>query len=185
VHSLVAQQLIANDYSIDRAIIACMLYRQHTVLVFSADNGGDSGDSSNFPLRGRKRTFFSGGVRAVSFLASPMLPAARRGGRAEKAFFHISDWYPTFLNLAKVTDDLKDTSGGARFGVDGRDLWPYLSDASGEVAPPPFEDNILVLGYNYSTLCNGQPNCTAPVPGVEKYRNIAVVSCNILQFLHF
>lgn len=29
-----------------------------TILVFSSDNGGDSGDSSNYPLRGRKRTFF-------------------------------------------------------------------------------------------------------------------------------
>ena len=157
-------------------------------MVFSADNGGDSGDSSNFPLRGRKRTFFSGGVRAASFLASPMLPAVRRGGRAENAFFHISDWYPTFLNLAKVADDPKDTGGGARFGVDGRDLWPYLSDVSGKVAPPPFKDDILVLGYNYSTRCFGQPNCTVPVPGEEKlqYRcRFTTFSCIILQFIRF
>ena len=56
------------------------------------DNGGDSGDSSNFPLRGRKRSFYEGGVRAASFLASPLLPASRRG-RRESAFLHISDWY--------------------------------------------------------------------------------------------
>ena len=84
----------------------------NTVLVFSSDNGGDSGCSSNYPLRGRKRTFFEGGCRVPAFLASPLLPEARRGGRLETAFIHISDWYATFLGLAGVVDNPTDSGPG-------------------------------------------------------------------------
>ena len=100
------------------ALHAAGMWRD-TVLVFSSDNGGDSGCSSCFPLRGRKRTFFEGGVRVPALLASPLLPPARRGGRVEPAFLHVSDWYATFLFLAGVTDNPTDRGPG-RFEADGR-----------------------------------------------------------------
>ena len=98
----------------------------NTVLVFSSDNGGDSRMSSNYPLRGRKRSFFEGGIRTPTFLHSPLLPAARTGGRVEEAFFHISDWYATFLYLAK--SDNPGDSGPGRFPVDGRNIWPVVDN---------------------------------------------------------
>lgn len=141
------------------AQIVAALRRQsmwsNTLLVFSSDNGGDSGCSSNFPLRGRKRTFFEGGVRAVSFLASPLLPPARRGGRTETATIHVSDWYATFGALAGVADPTD--SGDGRFAVDGRNLWPLLSRPYGTQPPPGFAKGVLVLGFNYSSLCFGDP----------------------------
>jgi hypothetical protein len=33
------------------------------------------------------------------------------------------------------------------------------------VAPPAFAEGVLVLGYNYSSHCFRQPNCTTPQPG--------------------
>jgi leishmanolysin-like peptidase len=132
---------------------------ENTVLVVSSDNGGDSGCSSNHPLRGRKRTFFEGGVRAAAFVHSPLLPAARAGGRVEGAFLHVSDWYPTFLSLAGAASSASDNpadAGPGRFPVDGVNVWSYLvGDAVG--APQPHANGTLVLGFNYSAD-NGVPS---------------------------
>ena len=131
-------------------------------------DGGDTFASSNYPLRGRKRSFFEGGVRTPALLASPLLPLDRRGGRTELAFMHISDWYATFLFLARA--DAGD-SGPGRFAVDGRNLWPYLSSSqqqpqqqqhdlvSSPPPPPPTlpefgHNNTMVIGFNYSSMCS-------------------------------
>lgn len=134
----------------------------NSVLVFASDNGGDTFASSNYPLRGRKRSFFEGGVRTPAFLASPLLPLNRRG-RSETTIIHISDWYTTFLFLAKT--DAGD-SGPGRFAVDGRNLWPYLSSSSSTTAavgapPPAFaHNNTIVLGFNYSSMCSSYSTVT-------------------------
>ena len=89
--TIVAMASVADN--VTAQLVAALTEQQmwkQTVLVFSADNGGDSGDSSNFPLKGRERTFFEGGVRAAAFLVSPLLPADRCG-RSEEAFFHVSE----------------------------------------------------------------------------------------------
>ena len=134
-----------------------------TVLVFSSDNGGDSGCSSCFPLRGRKRTYFEGGVRVPALLASPLLPEPRRGGRVEAAFLHVSDWYATFVYLAGLAgaDNPRDRGPG-RFEADGRNLWPYLADPAGATPAPAHTNNVLVLGFNYSTLAWSRPGYGAP-----------------------
>eukprot|EP00041_Stephanoeca_diplocostata_P021900 m.517713 g.517713 ORF g.517713 m.517713 type:complete len:123 (-) comp21935_c0_seq56:2395-2763(-) len=96
----------------------------------------------------------AGGCRVPAFIASPLLPPTRRGGRTETAFVHIADWYATFAYLAGVTQNPRD-EGPGRFAVDGRNLWPYLSGSPTSAAQPPkFHNvsNMLVLGYNYSTL---------------------------------
>ena len=125
---------------------------QNTVLVYTSDNGGDSLMSSNFPLRGRKRSFFEGGIRTPTFVVSPLLPAGRAGGRVEDAFMHISDWYTTFLHLAK--SDHPGDSGQGRFSVDGVDVWPYLvgSTTAAPAVAPPHANQTLVIGFNYSTM---------------------------------
>ena len=156
----------------------------NTILVFSSDNGGDSGDSSNHPLRGRKRTFFEGGVRAAAFVASPLLTGAQR--RSIEEVLHISDWYATIGALAKIKDPTEAgaCAGGACFIVDGRNLWPFLSGEA--AAPPPFAKGVLVLGYNYSSACNQQPHCRS-IPGCPscgRYTTtVSAVNCSSISLL--
>ena len=103
-----------------------------TVLVLAGDNGGtfEHGapvpGSSNFPARGHKYSWFEGGVRVASFVASPLLPA-HSVGTTSRALLSISDWWATFAVLGGLppTDDCTGKPGCVP--VDGRDAWPVLT----------------------------------------------------------
>jgi arylsulfatase A-like enzyme len=66
-----------------------------TFLLFSSDNGG-AGARNNAPLRGAKETMYEGGMRVVSVVRGPGLPA----GRAWPGLAHATDWFVTLLTLA-------------------------------------------------------------------------------------
>uniref|UniRef100_A0A8C1IR45 Arylsulfatase family, member Ia n=1 Tax=Cyprinus carpio TaxID=7962 RepID=A0A8C1IR45_CYPCA len=99
-------------------------YYKNSVIIFSTDNGGQPlFGGSNWPLRGRKGTYWEGGVRGIGFVHSPLL---RRRKRVSKALVHITDWYPTLVGLAGGNVSRMD-------GLDGYDMWETIS--SGKESP--------------------------------------------------
>ncbi|XP_042148472.1 LOW QUALITY PROTEIN: arylsulfatase B [Ixodes scapularis] len=75
----------------------------NSIVVFSSDNGGAPDEEtynsgSPWPLRGQKMSLSEGGVRAPALLWSPLLSAAE--GSIFDGLFHITDWLPTFYELA-------------------------------------------------------------------------------------
>ena len=105
----------------------------NTIIVFTTDNGGpangfDFNYASNFPLRGVKAHLWEGGVRGVGFVNSKLI---KEPGRVSKELFHITDWLPTFYELAGGNSSLLQ--------VDGYSVWNSLSNNK----PSPREDVLL------------------------------------------
>lgn len=97
---------------------------ENTLVVFLGDNGGDAplgdpnGHFSAAPLRGKKGSFYEGGVR-VPFIMSWAQPASNKIQKdfpiASNAIYtqpaKIMDVYPTLLDLANVRYDREQIDG--------------------------------------------------------------------------
>ncbi|XP_053391739.1 arylsulfatase J-like [Mercenaria mercenaria] len=91
----------------------------NTLLIFTTDNGGNiERGASNWPLKGEKGCLYEGGIRAVGFVNCPLL-GEQAAGSVSNELMHVTDWFPTLLNLA----------GGNVSGtnpLDGYDQWKTI-----------------------------------------------------------
>ena len=84
----------------------------NTVFVFMSDNGGNPTNAGyNWPLRGAKGTLWEGGIKSVSFLSGGFLKASKFKSHAQ---VHVSDWFPTLLNLASKSGSKEREQGSPR-----------------------------------------------------------------------
>ncbi len=108
------------DESIGR-VLACLDeldLTEDTVVVFSSDNGGYMGATSNHPLRGAKGMLYEGGIRIPLIVRCPGM--TRPGDQCDEPVTGV-DLYPTFVELSglKSSDDAQ---------LDGLSLVPLLKD---------------------------------------------------------
>ncbi len=74
--------------------------RENTIIVFTSDNGFNGMQSKNKNLRGAKGNVYDGGLRVPSFVNWKNNVKASRC----KEPIHVVDYFPTFLELAKVSN---------------------------------------------------------------------------------
>ncbi len=124
---------------------------EHTIVVFTSDNGGvvsgDSYSTTCLPLRGGKGRQWEGGIRAPLFVQVPGLTAP--GSVCDVPVSGI-DFYPTLLELAGVPVP-------AAQGIDGLSLVPLLAGG------PPAERLLtrdLYWHYPHYGNQGGEPSST-------------------------
>lgn len=97
-----------------------------TIVVFSSDNGGFMGATSNHPLRGAKGMLYEGGIRVPLVCRWPGV--TREGSRCAEPVTGV-DLYPTFVELS-------DSEIPTRKVLDGRSLVPLLRDSKASLGRP-------------------------------------------------
>ena len=83
--------------------------KENTLVVFTSDNGGII-EADNRPLRSIKGDAYEGGIRTP---AIAYWPGKVKAGTESRELIHVSDWYPTFADIAGIgynNDNLDGTS---------------------------------------------------------------------------
>lgn len=115
---------------------------RNTLLVFSSDNGGPTGEAAtNGPLRARKGTLYEGGVRVAAWAS---WPGRIKAGATVSEPLQMVDWYPTLLKLAGARTEQP-------LPVDGRDIWAALAEGK----PSPRDEWLLNVEPNAGALRKG------------------------------
>ena len=118
-----------------------------TVLFFSADNSGQiHAGGNNWPLRGWKGSIWEGGMRGVGLVYSELL---ENRGQISSEMIHITDWFPTIVNLAGESV--------AALPLDGYDIW-HTSSSGRKFCI------ILILWTLTGTLPQGNTNTADKLP---------------------
>ena len=119
--ALYAAMVESVDQSVGRIMAALdsLNLTDNTVVIFSSDNGGDTGAGvgSNAPLRGGKGMVYEGGIRVPTLLSYPHL--VKRGRTCDTPVLSM-DFYPTMLELAGVRNPTDHI-------LDGESLVPLLN----------------------------------------------------------
>lgn len=129
--------LIILDHSIQRLVDGIKGRNQlfNTYIIYASDNGGcyESG-GYNGRLRGAKGTLFEGGTKVDAFIYGPNLATSRIGSRY-KGLMHVSDWFPTILDIANISY-IPTSPAFALDGLSHRDAW--FEDSQNKSSPRSF-----------------------------------------------
>ena len=86
----------------------------NTYFIFASDNGGcPTAGGRNYPLRGTKGSLFEGGTKVEAFIYNEGFSSKVRGQKYTN-MFHVSDWFPTILDMAGVKYSPK-----SKYALDG------------------------------------------------------------------
>ena len=75
---------------------------ENTIFVFTSDNGGETNITTNANLRGGKSQLYEGGIRVPLIVR---WPAQVKPGSSSDALTQNIDFYPSFMNAAKIVPD--------------------------------------------------------------------------------
>jgi arylsulfatase A-like enzyme len=76
----------------------------NTSVIFASDNGGCyMNGGKNGPFKGGKAALFEGGVKVDAFIYAPELLESSASGTVYSNLFHVSDWFPTILDMAGIS----------------------------------------------------------------------------------
>lgn len=117
--------------------------REETLVFFISDNGGDiTAGAQNRPLKSGKLSLDEGGIRAV---AVANWPGAIPAGAHVEELMHVTDLYPTLVELA----------GGSieqALPIDGSDVWQTIAG----YAPSPHHEVPIGVGRTRGALRSGK-----------------------------
>lgn len=109
-----AGQLESLDESVGRLLhtLDSLKIADNTVVIFYSDNGGFGGVTAQRPLRGAKGTLYEGGIRVPLFVR---WPGVTRAGASTSTPVIGIDFYPSFLEIAGITQPLNSETDGVSF----------------------------------------------------------------------
>ncbi len=85
---------------------------QETIIVFMSDNGAPKQAARNLPLRGHKITPYEGGIRVPMLVKWPGVTEPKVNN---ESYIIIEDIFPTFLELAGLKKEAKQSADGISF----------------------------------------------------------------------
>ena len=119
----------------------------NTYIIFTSDNGGcysSGGKSGNY--RGTKGSLWEGGTKVDAFLYSKGLIDEDSAGTTYTGLMHVSDWFPTILDMAGISNKFTAKEG---YDLDGVSQWDYFFTSAGDESPRDF------MLYNYIANIDG------------------------------
>ncbi len=119
-HATYAAMIKSMDESVGRVLKTLdeQQLAQHTIVIFTSDNGGYGPATTMQPLRGSKGMLYEGGIRVPLLVKWPGMTKA--GSSSEAAVIHL-DLYPTLLEMTGTAQPKNDL-------LDGESLVSVLKD---------------------------------------------------------
>ena len=115
----------------------------NTYFILTSDNGGCyKTGGANGPLRGNKGTLFEGGTKVSAIMWGKNVPEGVTYG----GVFHVSDWFPTMLEMADITYE-PDSS----YALDGVSHWSSIKTLTSSSSSGSADGPRTYMLYNYYT----------------------------------